>query len=661
MAVDYKPFIPSLVLGQVRKRLLAAMPQDKYRYSVLSSALAGSIQAAVALYLQAPSALEKRPEETALVARSKRDFYQALVWTMVRNAAGFAVFFMVWDGTKSKDEKAHKAVRFARNLVAAILSATGYRATTWAIDGRLPVADEIVEGVGKRGGSPYAAVVKQIQISASKAAITMAFLDVVLGNLENDYAEACKKLSIDDAPQLFKIPHPLPPLPIPVSRRPSVLPKTADETNRTTSSTSDDKLPPTTDITGSSMAVSSVSPAAESSLLSATSTISPGPGGLIAPSTEALAIPEPTITKPKSRYRFKPRICIETQETDEEEEIFKVEVRGWRLNIRVMEALSVVLPACTNAGIKVIASSLKTNRGLVSLNLSDNSIGKDGAFDLAEALKFNQTLASLCLGKNHIKDEGAIALAKVLSNYALSHDEIVSRRKMLAELEKQRRDQEEDPIVKKAKGRITTGHGRNSSASAKKSEETLAKKEVIMDAKNAKKGSAAPAGKSPKKGEAPAAKKTPEAAQTAASGKKGAGAQQTPTAQGDDKKGGKDKKGSAPTKGQVKKGKVDETREEQEENVDTNPSIEPMFEHNGQWFVLGNRSINSLNLRQNGITEDGIKAFLDAVTEQESSAENAAHEGTVGLFRLNLQVEGEKAQKEEDVIEEGISVVEEEV
>jgi hypothetical protein len=62
-----------------------------------------------------------------------------------------------------------------------------------------------------------------------------------------------------------------------------------------------------------------------------------------------------------------------------------------------------------------------------------------------------------------------------------------------------------------------------------------------------------------------------------------------------------------------------------------------MFEHNGQWFVLGNRSLNSLNLRQNGITEDGIKALLDSVTGQETSVENA-HEGMIGLFRLNLQV-----------------------
>jgi hypothetical protein len=92
---DFKPFVPSIIMGQLRKRLLASLPEDQYRYTVLASALAGSAQAAVALYLKAPSALEKRPEEMALVVRSKRDFKNALIWTMIRNAAGFVVFFAV--------------------------------------------------------------------------------------------------------------------------------------------------------------------------------------------------------------------------------------------------------------------------------------------------------------------------------------------------------------------------------------------------------------------------------------------------------------------------------------------------------------------------------------------------------------------------------------
>ncbi|KAJ3293814.1 hypothetical protein HK104_004183 [Borealophlyctis nickersoniae] len=61
-----------------------------------------------------------------------------------------------------------------------------------------------------------------------------------------------------------------------------------------------------------------------------------------------------------------------------------------------------------------------------------------------------------------------------------------------------------------------------------------------------------------------------------------------------------------------------------------------MFEHNGQWFILGNRSLNSLNLFHNGIREEGLKALYDAVAEQEASNENAP-EGGVGIFRIVLQ------------------------
>lgn len=62
-----------------------------------------------------------------------------------------------------------------------------------------------------------------------------------------------------------------------------------------------------------------------------------------------------------------------------------------------------------------------------------------------------------------------------------------------------------------------------------------------------------------------------------------------------------------------------------------------MFEINNQWFVLGNRTLNNLNVSHNGITEAGLKTLFDAVTEQELTAENA-NDGLLGLFRANLYV-----------------------
>lgn len=64
-----------------------------------------------------------------------------------------------------------------------------------------------------------------------------------------------------------------------------------------------------------------------------------------------------------------------------------------------------------------------------------------------------------------------------------------------------------------------------------------------------------------------------------------------------------------------------------------------MFELNGQWFVLGNRTLNNLNLSRNGIHEEGLKALMDAVLEQEASIDNAP-EGMIGIFRIALQVGG---------------------
>ncbi|KAJ3081034.1 hypothetical protein HK102_002623 [Quaeritorhiza haematococci] len=92
-----------------------------------------------------------------------------------------------------------------------------------------------------------------------------------------------------------------------------------------------------------------------------------------------------------------------------------------------------------------------------------------------------------------------------------------------------------------------------------------------------------------------------------------------------------------------------------------------MFEHNGQWYILGNRTLNNLNLTRNGITIDGVKALLDALNEQDTgvaavaaslagggssgasvvgfpvgggepgAVANMSLDGLLGLFRLSLQ------------------------
>ncbi|KAJ3216732.1 Leucine-rich repeat-containing protein 71 [Dinochytrium kinnereticum] len=474
---------------------------------------------------------------------------------------------------------------------------------------------------------------------------------VFTGNFEADYQESCRRLSVQDAPAILRIPFPLPPIPIPILPVSLPTPPSRDSTPKVTSleanvtveeGISEDPKPVVSSSTeGGGAVVEVVEPGTSGEVLPP---VPHAEAGAVAvggerPLSTVLQTPPPLPPQYRSRYKFRPTICLEA---DEDEEIYKVELRGWKLSLRVLEALCFVMPGynsinslvlwncnlqethfppilttilSTNIrnlsidqnpsipdhlfayliseesslktlslrmnkigdiGAKAIAGALKTNRVLMNLNLWGNAIGREGAGDLAEALKFNQSLSYLSLGRNPVGDEGAAALGKVLSNSILLHDEIISRRKALLELEKQRREQEEDPIVKKAKGRINTSHGRNSSASAKiKSEETLNKKDPNppADAKTAKKGAAA--AKSNKKADPPQPpqKRTPDTGPAAANnqgGRKGTAPGNAASA-AEDKKGGKDKKGASGTAKGSKKTKVEEMREETEER---NPFVD---------------------------------------------------------------------------------------
>ncbi|KAJ3113611.1 hypothetical protein HDU96_003142 [Phlyctochytrium bullatum] len=173
---DWKPFLPTIILGQTRRRLTAAVP-DTFPARLACAAVAGAGQAAVALALEAPSALEKRPEERALVAYSKKHRVKAMLYTMLRNAAGFAVFFTIYETLRSKPDR-KTAERFFANVFATILAAFGYRLTTWTIDGKLP-AD--LSPAGKQGGNPYSGAIQRLKTSITKAGVSMAIMDTLLG------------------------------------------------------------------------------------------------------------------------------------------------------------------------------------------------------------------------------------------------------------------------------------------------------------------------------------------------------------------------------------------------------------------------------------------------------------------------------------------------
>ncbi|KAI8820107.1 uncharacterized protein EV422DRAFT_578899 [Fimicolochytrium jonesii] len=550
------------------------------------------------------------------------------------------------------------------------------------------------------------------------------------GTFTTDFHDACRRHNCTPL-KLLKITNPLPPLPVPVTPRPRSAAVASEATHNAD--------------TGNDPTVSSevVDEANDT----------PGERDSTTQPQQQQQLKEDDVRRREmnyiSRYQYTPTILMETGEGEEEEELQRVEIRGWKVRVEIVEVLASVVPASGtisqlvlwncgltaqhipplstpsllttlrsltldqnplipdvhfadlisedsqirylslrsnnigDPGAKAMAEMLKGNRALVSLNLWDNRVGAEGAEALAEALKVNQVLASLSLGSNRVGDDGAVAIAKALSNILLPHDEIALRRKAM-ELDKQRKEQEEDPIVKKQKGgRALNSGGANGAtgrnSSAKMGNRITSSENIINNPP--KKDAAAPDTKSKTKGKAtttttkapsdatatpPAAapakaattatttvttKKGPVAAVTAsepappasASGpKKGAAAATTtvpsasvppPVEEKTPAKGAKGGKSAVAAKA-GKKGKTEEVKEELEEVIQDPPApLDPMFEHAGNWYVSGNRTLNILNLYANHISSDGLKALSDAVADQEATSEHG--EGG-GIFRINL-------------------------
>ncbi|KAL4624844.1 leucine-rich repeat-containing protein 71 isoform X2 [Arapaima gigas] len=87
------------------------------------------------------------------------------------------------------------------------------------------------------------------------------------------------------------------------------------------------------------------------------------------------------------------------------------------------------------SGVRLIGAALSTpykaNKSLLSLNLTFNCIGDAGAKHIAQGLRLNRTLLCLSMAFNNIGDAGAADLAEVLGPFALTHEEVVERRRQL--------------------------------------------------------------------------------------------------------------------------------------------------------------------------------------------------------------------------------------
>ena len=152
-----------------------------------------------------------------------------------------------------------------------------------------------------------------------------------------------------------------------------------------------------------------------------------------------------------SRFRYTPTIDVETTENEDEEEIYKIEVRGWKLSVAAFDAFNSAATSCTtithmslwNCGLNeshfnILNSTILTSniRSVVldmnpdipdthfalligeesllkSLSIRSNGITDNGAKAISNALKKNASLASLNLWDNKVSRDGAEQIADV--------------------------------------------------------------------------------------------------------------------------------------------------------------------------------------------------------------------------------------------------------
>ncbi|XP_060916288.1 leucine-rich repeat-containing protein 71 [Labrus mixtus] len=239
-------------------------------------------------------------------------------------------------------------------------------------------------------------------------------------------------------------------------------------------------------------------------------------------------------------------------------------------------------------GARLIGAALSTtrsaNRNLLSLNLSFNSIGDEGAAHIAQGLRLNRALLFLSLSNNQIGDAGAAPLAQTLGDFALTHEEVMERRKLLLE---------------RAQSSSIAADSDQSPADQLPSDPSSSS---LSSSKGKKK-------ETNKKVEKPAATK-----ENPKSNKKSADVKVTQNKGG--KLGGKEK--------QLPVQEVEET-------------VNPLLDHSAQYrdgelILPGNTTLISLNLAGNRITEKWLPLVLKSLQMQ-----SVGTGGGRGLLRLCLQ------------------------
>ncbi|XP_025081859.1 leucine-rich repeat-containing protein 71-like isoform X13 [Pomacea canaliculata] len=279
----------------------------------------------------------------------------------------------------------------------------------------------------------------------------------------------------------------------------------------------------------------------------------------------------------------------------------------------IIQNLSLRFCCISEVGARNIGASLGTtkfaNTKLLSLNLSGNCIGDEGACHIAKGLRLNRNLLSLTLSSNKIGNKGAAKIAEALSRFALCHEEVVERRRLMSERgspDRKTREEAHEPKGKEAKDQEITKGGKKEKEDPKGTQ-----KKALNAPKPKKKQEIASQGSS---SQATFRLVSTLAASMVTDGAKTIGMKTK------DKK--KDKKPSAT-----------------ELEVDVLEVINPLMEEadfiDGELMIAGNRVLINLNLSRNEIGESGLQALLKAVQYQTTLTLDSRSSGT-GLMRLCL-------------------------
>ncbi|XP_070778262.1 leucine-rich repeat-containing protein 71 [Enoplosus armatus] len=232
---------------------------------------------------------------------------------------------------------------------------------------------------------------------------------------------------------------------------------------------------------------------------------------------------------------------------------------------------------------RLIGSALSTtrsaNKNLMSLNLAFNSIGDAGATHIAQGLRLNRALLFLSLSNNQIGDSGAAHLAAILGEFALTHEEVVERRKLLLE-------RQQPPSFRVYSDQSSVDQLPSVPSSKGENKGTSKKKEAS------------------KKDEKPAANK-----ENPKSNKKSTDLK-VPQSKGG-KPGSKEKQLSA------QEDKSSSALSEVEAVEIVNRLLDQSVQHrDGELIMPGNTTLTSLNLAGNRITEKLLPLFLTLLEKQ---------------------------------------------